>query len=159
MNARLVSLFREYEDCHRHPVNRAIHKLCVPAILFHVLAMLDWVQLTRLSWMGDFRLSLGQLAFLFVLAWYFTLDSFLALLLGLFGALCLVVAPLVPVPVVIGIAVVAWVLQFVGHGRFEKRRPAFAREPLQLLVGPLFVFALFCGKWGRPETQDMIGSS
>lgn len=156
MKPKLVALMREYEECHRHPVNRAIHKVCVPAILFHVLAMLDWVGLGTL---GSWSFSLGQLAFVLILAWYFTLDAFLAVLVGLFAALCLTLAPFVPVWAVIVIAVVAWIFQLIGHARYEKRRPAFAREPLQLLVGPLFVFAIFSGKWGAPGCDELLEQS
>ncbi len=45
MNPKLLKLFDEYNEYHRDPVNAAIHKLAVPLIVFHVLAMLDWISL------------------------------------------------------------------------------------------------------------------
>ena len=35
----------EYGESHRHPTNKAIHWVCVPLILFSVLALL-WAALT-----------------------------------------------------------------------------------------------------------------
>jgi uncharacterized membrane protein YGL010W len=37
--------------------------------------------------------------------------------------------------------VVGWVLQFVGHIRYEHRKPAFVDDIVGLLIGPLFVLA------------------
>ena len=34
-----------------------------------------------------------------------------------------------------------WILQFVGHYAFEKNSPAFFRNLVHLLIGPLWVFA------------------
>ncbi len=31
-----------------------------------------------------------------------------------------------------------WILQFIGHTVFEKKRPAFMDNLIQLLIGPLF---------------------
>ncbi len=35
--------------------------------------------------------------------------------------------------------VVGWIFQAVGHAVYEKNRPAFFRNLLHLLVGPLFL--------------------
>ena len=40
----------------------------------------------------------------------------------------------------IGLFVVGWVIQFVGHA-WEGRKPAFVDDILQLAIGPLFVVA------------------
>jgi hypothetical protein len=40
-----------------------------------------------------------------------------------------------------------WVLNFIGHGRYEKNAPAFADDPLSFLAGPVWDFQqLFAGK-------------
>lgn len=146
LKPRVQELFESYGEFHRHPVNQAIHKVAVPLIVFHVLAMLDWVVLAEL---GGFSLSLGHVLFAAALLWYLSLDLGLAVGIGLFGAACLAAARLVPPWLVIAVAVVAWTAQLLGHSVWEKRRPAFAQEPLQLLVGPLFILALLTGAWPR----------
>jgi uncharacterized membrane protein YGL010W len=40
----------------------------------------------------------------------------------------------------IGIFVVGWVFQFVGHF-YEKKKPAFVDDLVGLVIGPLFVLA------------------
>ena len=40
----------------------------------------------------------------------------------------------------IGLFVVGWVLQFIGH-YFEGKKPAFVDDLVGLLIGPLFVMA------------------
>ena len=40
----------------------------------------------------------------------------------------------------IGLFVVGWVVQLIGHG-FEGRKPAFLDDLVGLLIGPLFVVA------------------
>jgi uncharacterized membrane protein YGL010W len=50
------------------------------------------------------------------------------------------------VPVSIGLFVLGWVFQFVGHYVYEKKSPAFARNLVHLLVGPLWIAARAVGR-------------
>ncbi len=132
----------EYTDSHRHPVNKALHWLCVPAIVLAALGglaslpapaplatrggwaaavtLLVWLYWMRLSW----RLGLGMLALLFGAA--VALRALAA------------VAPLWPSCV--AILIVAWIGQFIGHA-IEGRRPSFCRDLQFLLIGPLWLLA------------------
>lgn len=59
----------------------------------------------------------------------------------------------------IGVFVVSWICQFVGHGVYEGRAPALLDNLLQALVlAPFFVFMEFLFKvFGyRPELQKRI---
>ena len=40
----------------------------------------------------------------------------------------------------LGLFLVGWVVQFIGHG-FEGRKPAFLDDLVGLLIGPLFIVA------------------
>jgi len=44
------------------------------------------------------------------------------------------------VPVCVGIFVVAWIFQFIGH-HLEGKKPSFFEDVQYLLVGPLFVLS------------------
>jgi uncharacterized membrane protein YGL010W len=57
----------------------------------------------------------------------------------------------------IGLFVVGWVFQFVGHMAYEHRKPAFVDDLVGLIVGPLFVLAeaLFALGW-RPALHAAI---
>ena len=157
MSSRLERLFGEYHEYHRDPVNVAIHKVAVPAILFHIVAMLDWVALpVRVA---GVPLGLGMVAAAVVGAWYLFVCPRYALVLVPFALGCAALGRVVPRPVVVGVAVVAWVAQLVGHSRFERRAPAFTDNLLQLRVGPAYVVALMMGDWppappaGPPRTD------
>lgn len=40
-------------------------------------------------------------------------------------------------PLALGLFVVGWILQFIGHA-FEGKPPAFFKNPIYLLVGPIW---------------------
>lgn len=58
----------------------------------------------------------------------------------------------------IAVEIVAWILQFVGHGVFEGRAPALLDNLLQSLVlAPFFVFMEVLFKFGyRPELHKRV---
>ena len=87
-------------------------------------------------------------------AWYVFVCPRYAAVLVPFAIGCAVFGRMVPRPVVVGVAAVAWTAQFVGHARFERRAPAFTDNLLQLLVGPAYVVALMMGDWPPAGERD-----
>jgi uncharacterized membrane protein YGL010W len=144
MNPKLHALMAEYTDCHRHPINRLTHKIAIPFIVFHILAMLSWVPLATVAGVA---LHAGHVGWLIAVAWYLTMHLRLGLILAVLFGLCLPLAAVVPKPAVIAIAAVGWLVQLAGHVVWEKRQPAFLRNLLQALVGPLYFVALLTGDW------------
>lgn len=137
-----------YAEFHRHPMNRLTHKIAIPLIVFHVIAMLSWVSLgNRVSTLVGVPLHLGHLAYLLVIGWYLRLDARLATLMALLFAMCFPVAAVTPRATVIALAVIGWVVQLAGHLVWEKRSPAFLTNLLQALIGPLFFVAVLVGFW------------
>lgn len=149
MRPALASLFEDYSAYHKDPVNVAIHEFAVPAIVFHVVAMLDWVGLGVT--IGGQPLTLGVLVVALAACWYVYMSPRLALVVVPFTVLCLWLGRMTPTWAVVTIAVVAWIAQLVGHARFERRAPAFKDNIVQLLVGPAFVAALLVGDLERPR--------
>ncbi|MBM74574.1 MAG: hypothetical protein CMK59_04165 [Proteobacteria bacterium] len=152
MNPQLTQLLSEYAEDHTHPTNRSFHKVGVPLVLFHILAMLDWVHIypsvdivTEAT--GAYTLSLGHIFAVLVAIWYIRLSLKLAAVVGVAALLCFAISPHVGFMGVISVTILAWVFQLIGHGVYEKRTPAFLRNLLQLLVGPLFMAALLLGEW------------
>jgi uncharacterized membrane protein YGL010W len=39
----------------------------------------------------------------------------------------------------VALFVLGWIFQFIGHSVYEKRQPAFFRNVVHLLVGPLWI--------------------
>jgi hypothetical protein len=66
--------------------------------------------------------------------------------------------PTVP-PVGLGMFATGWTIQFVGH-YFEGKKPEFARNPINLAIGPMFVaiewIELLTGKciYAVPEAPE-----
>ena len=131
-NVRPVDrLIGQYAESHRHPVNLVIHWICVPIIVWCVLAFAFAVH-PYLAYAG------GAVA----LAYYLTLSIPLAVCMALLSSIALVTMPLVPHPAILAavLFVVTWVLQFYGH-HVEGKKPSFLDDVRFLLVGPIFLLA------------------
>lgn len=127
-------LLGRYGESHRHPLNETIHMVCIPAIMFSLLGLL---------WAVHPVIALLTVAA--ALAYYFTLSRPFTLGMGAMAALMLAVLSLIPsgmvLPVSIGVFVLAWVGQFIGH-HIEGKKPSFFEDLRFLLIGPLFVLAI-----------------
>ena len=154
MHPTLERLFSEYNAYHRDPTNVAIHKVAIPLIVFHVLAMLDWVALG--FEVAGHAVTLGHAVFGLASLWYLVMSTRLALVMLPFSALCLYLGRMTSTEVVIGVAAFAWIAQRVGHVRYEHRAPAFKDNLIQLLVGPIYFIAVTLGWWGPQEDIDAV---
>ena len=125
----------EYSFSHRHPLNRVLHTVCVPAILFAIVALLWSVQFAGV------RAAYVLMAV--VAPFYLRLGLRASAVMAAQLALCVLILVLwprtVPVwPLATGIFLVAWIGQFVGHA-IEGQRPKFFQDLTFLLIGPLWV--------------------
>ena len=152
MRDSMVQLLEEYEAYHTHPKNRLTHKVAIPLILFHVVAMLDWVTLGAAEVAGH-PVTLAHGLLVPAAGWYLWMAPGLAPLIIVPALLCLPLGQATPPWLVVLVAVAAWVIQLAGHVIWEKRSPAFFTNLVQLLVGPVFFVALFTGAWPRSEAS------
>lgn len=135
--------FGSYSADHQNPTNRLIHWICVPAILWSVIAAL---------WLVPVSLSIGRagfwcgLAMVGAFAFYWRLSRPLGaamfvvfVILGLVTeALYRTLGPANLLWLAVGVFVAAWVGQFVGH-LIEGRRPSFFTDLAYLLIGPAWL--------------------
>jgi uncharacterized membrane protein YGL010W len=145
MKQELVDHFECYADYHRHPINRLTHKIAIPLIVFHIVAMLDWVRLLVVP--GWVTVTLAHVVYVAAIAWYFTLHARLAAMMAVVYAACFPIGWYTPWQAVVAIAVFAWIIQLAGHVIWEKRQPAFFTNLIQALIGPLFFIAILAGEW------------
>lgn len=128
---RIDVLLDTYAQSHRHPVNEAIHMVCIPAIVFSLLGLL---------WALHPGAALAVTAV--SLVYYLRLSVPFALGMLLMSVAMLWVLSQVPqqrlLPVSAGVFVLAWIGQFIGH-RIEGKKPSFFDDLRFLLIGPLFV--------------------
>ena len=138
--------FSEYGESHRNGFNKLVHWICVPLIVFSVIALL-WSIPMPASWRAvSPLLNLGTLAVAASIAYYFALSRPLALgMVVLSAALLALLAWLdggtTPLwQIAAGVFVFAWIGQFVGHV-IEGRRPSFFKDLQFLLIGPIWLLA------------------
>ena len=134
-----------YSEDHRNPTNILIHWICVPAILWTVVALL-WV-IPVPAVLGRAGLWAGVAMFA-ALMFYLRLSRALGLAmfvafvaLGLLTeALYRTLGPATLMWLAIGVFVVAWIAQFIGH-KVEGKRPSFLTDLAYLLIGPAWIVA------------------
>jgi uncharacterized membrane protein YGL010W len=141
------ALFDEYVSAHQHPTNRLTHKLAIPLIVLHIVAMLDWVRLVSVPALPGGSLTLAHVAWVLASIWFLRADARLGLIVSVAAALCIPLGRLLPREAVIAIAVTGWLVQLAGHSVWEKKSPSFLTNLVHALVGPLFFVALLTGAY------------
>ena len=133
----------EYAESHTHPVNKGIHWIAVPVILFSVIGLL-WIIPTPGAWGAYWGLNFGSMAMLASLIYYFRLSikyalGMLAVFALMIGGISLMESAQLPIfSILIAAFIVAWIFQFIGH-QIEGKRPSFFRDVQFLLIGPLWL--------------------
>lgn len=143
MSPVLKSHFADYAAFHRTPGNQLCHYLGIPLIVLTLFALLSQV---TLGTVGGYGVTLAEVLFVLVSIYYLTLDTTLALFMLAASGAMLFLGRRIPWTLALGLFVLGWVLQFVGHYVYEKRSPAFYRNLTHLLVGPLWILAKATGR-------------
>lgn len=129
------ALLADYSSHHRTRGNLVCHAFGITLIVFGIISMLLAIRLP-----GGTRITAAEILIAAAVVFYLTLDiplgSAIAVGLALLDLLARAAGDWK-----IGLAafVVGWVFQGVGHGLFEKNRPAFLKNLAHLMVGPLFL--------------------
>ncbi|MCE9669243.1 DUF962 domain-containing protein [Myxococcus stipitatus] len=147
LKPRIAALFDEYYSSHQHPINRLTHKVAIPVIILHIIAMLDWVKLVSVPALPGGMLTLGMVSWVLVTLWYLRADVKLGLVVALFMAACFPVGRMMPTWSVVAIALFGWLIQLAGHAVWEKKSPSFLTNLVHALVGPLFFVAVLFGDY------------
>lgn len=136
MSAKAIDrLWSDYQEHHQTAGNRACHMVGIPLIMIGLLGLLSIKVLT----LGGWAIPASVLLVMVIGAIDIWLDARLGLLMLVIAlAICYAVR-LLPWEVSLAIFLIGWVFQFIGHGAYEKRSPAFYRNLAHLMVGPLWV--------------------
>ena len=147
-------LLDEYGESHQNPVNKAFHWICVPVILWTIVALLWVIPFPGAIRLGGYPLNWAILVLALVQIYYFRLSLSLAIgMLVIVAAMLWVthwVAVNVSLPlwqVAAGLFVVAWIGQFIGHV-VEGKRPSFFKDVQFLLIGPAWLLSFLYRKAG-----------
>ncbi|AEO65358.1 uncharacterized protein THITE_2149855 [Thermothielavioides terrestris NRRL 8126] len=161
-----------YGAYHHNRVNVIIHMICVPLILFSAFEIASnygpfftlpsWLQVPYLE------PNLGTFAALTWGGLYLLLEPVAG---GALALICLGAAagtnylrlqdPAGTTRVAVAVHIVCWLLQFIGHGKFEGRAPALLDNLFQaIFLAPLFVWLELLFALGyRPELQKRVNKA
>jgi uncharacterized membrane protein YGL010W len=127
----IQALFADYASYHKTKGNKAYHRVGIPLIVLTLIGMLARVKFagfdaamlviaaaTIFYLMEEWRLAIAMLAV--SVAFYF-------------------IGAAIPFWANVALFVLGWIFQFIGHSVYEKRQPAFLRNFVHLLVGPLWI--------------------
>jgi len=134
---RIDSLLIDYASYHQTRGNLACHFVGIPLIIFGLFSVLSPVALVNA---GPFEITAAEVLLIVSLTYYFSLDAKLTAGM-LLSSIVLDAAAHAVGDARIGFAalVVGWIFQAIGHSVYEKKSPAFFRNLIHLLVGPVFL--------------------
>jgi uncharacterized membrane protein YGL010W len=151
-----------YAAYHQDGRNIATHFVGIPAIVLAVAVLLSR---PVLAMFGDMAVTPALILLAVVTVFYLRLDvAFGVVMFALIGV-CVWAGSQVAthstaawLSVGIGLFVVGWIIQFVGH-YYEGRKPAFVDDLVGLVIGPLFLVAETAFAMGlRAKLRDEVVS-
>jgi uncharacterized membrane protein YGL010W len=138
--------FSAYSADHQDARNQLLHVICVPAIVWSVMALLYSIPVGEALPAG----SVAWIAAVLTMAFWLRLS----ISIGVGAALCMLASLGITEYVrvefgvmtlalsAITVFVVAWIGQFIGHA-YEGKRPSFFTDLVYLLIGPIWVLGKF----------------
>lgn len=159
-----LAFYRKY---HSDQVNVIIHMIFVPLILFSSLSLASNIKIPFFSSPTQFGIygnlgiisSIGYGVFYSLLDPLFGIPSFAVLfLITVKETEQLASTPSLCNTVATAIFLIGWIVQFIGHGVFEKRAPALLDNLVQALVlAPFFVLFEFASLFGvRKQVLERV---
>lgn len=140
---KLEKLLSQYAAYHLDHKNIVTHFIGIPLIVFSLICLTARAGIN----ISGFELTLAMVILSASVIYYLSLDKIFGLIMLVVYALAYPLAYIVAqwgtaawLSASIGIFVVGWVFQFVGHF-YEKKKPAFMDDVIGLAIGPLFVLA------------------
>ena len=150
----------KYAAYHRDKRNVVTHYIGIPMIVAGVATLLSRPAFMHVDGVA---LTPALIVVAVTALFYLKLDIRFGIAMSLFLAACLWLGQLLAVQTTavwlscgVGLFVVGWVFQFVGH-YFEGKKPAFVDDIMGLAIGPIFVAAELAFDLGlRKEVQDAV---
>jgi uncharacterized membrane protein YGL010W len=130
-------LLQDYAQYHRTKGNILCHFFGIWMIVYGILAFLLLVPIVSIS---RFQLTAAELLIALSVAYYVVLDPRLALSMLVTVSILDFAARAANSPMLALILFVAgWIFQAIGHAVFEKNSPAFLKNLVHLMIGPIFL--------------------
>ena len=143
----IQSLLDEYGESHQNPVNKLIHWIAVPAIVWTIVALLWSIPFPFTVKLPGIPVNWATIMLLLAQIYWFRLSFTLGLGLLLYNVIMIQLTILVPAisswplwQLALAVFVIAWILQFIGHA-VEGKRPSFFKDLQFLMIGPAWLMA------------------
>ena len=150
----LQHLLDEYAGSHTHRGNKLIHWICVPLIVWSVVALLWSLPFPAGLQNGMAPVNWASIVLVLAQVYYFRLSIRLATGILLFNLFLLgltaTVAKMAPWPLwqmALAVFMLAWIGQFIGHV-MEGKRPSFFKDLQFLLIGPAWLMSFVYDRLG-----------
>jgi len=126
------SLFADYAAYHQTKGNKWFHRFGIPLIMLTLIGMLARVVIAPHFDAAMVLIAVAEIV-------YVVLDGRLAAIMLVVSVAFYFAGAALPFTANAALFVLGWIFQFVGHSVYEKRQPAFLKNALHLLVGPLWI--------------------
>jgi uncharacterized membrane protein YGL010W len=146
-------LLNEYGESHQNPVNKIIHWVCVPFIVYSLLGLIWLIPFPKIFNTLPVLINWAVLLVALSMIYYVLVSKKLAMgillifLIMLFSIYGLTQTGISLLKLSTVVFVLAWIGQFIGHS-IEGKRPSFIKDIQFLLIGPLWLLSFMYKKLG-----------
>ncbi|MBK9221537.1 MAG: DUF962 domain-containing protein [Saprospiraceae bacterium] len=151
---KLYILLETYGLSHQNKVNKLIHWICVPLIMFSLIGLILHIPFVFIK---TWYFNWASLVLLAILIYYFRLSKPIFLGFIIIGFLLLKMNWYLieycslnncnSVITLVIIFTIAWIGQFIGH-KIEGKKPSFLEDIQYLLIGPAWLLHFIYKKLG-----------
>ena len=155
--SKLIQDYTFYEKYHRHPLNKFIHVLCIPAICWSLFIFLNYIPFSfsffdniidnsYLNMACSLSLKPNFILYISYIIYYVWLSPCLGIASSIFYFIILLLANIFYCNIehawiyAIIVQIFSWILQILSHKFIEHNSPAFMSGFIQsFLTAPLFI--------------------
>ena len=130
------TLFADYAAFHQTAGNKLFHRLGIPMIMLSLIGMLTQVPLVDVA---TVKLDLAMILIAAASAYYFVIEWRLAIAMIAISIAFYFIGAAIPFWINVTLFILGWIFQFIGHKVYEHKNPAFFRNFVHLLIGPLWI--------------------
>ena len=130
------ALFADYAAYHQTAGNKFFHRVGIPMIMFSLIGMLTQVPLLDVA---TVKIDLAMILIAAATAYYFVIEWRLAIAMVAVSIAFYFIGATLPLWINATLFVLGWIFQFIGHKVYEHKNPAFFRNFVHLLIGPLWI--------------------
>jgi len=147
LSPRLQKYFKDYSSYHKTKGNQLTHYVGITLIVVSLLGLLGGLPIAGDGLTGHpyFRVDGGTLLLTAGVLWYLILDWKLAVPFSMLMTGFYFLGRVLPDSINWAFFITGWILQGIGHAVFEKKSPAFFKNVVHLLIGPLWIFSKLIG--------------